>query len=181
LLIWWKVIFWKSLCKLSCIYLSWEKLVNKNYFPFKEKFGLVSMKVFFFYFRWKTLFRSCERFRNIILFVDYKKFGPQSFDCYIFCFEFFCSISPLKIWFNFIFILTLVLIFIIVICFSLIIFLIEIFYLSNLILILLIVTYFIWNNLWNCNYYYFNFIIFQFFLSVTFDLHYFDCYLFYLR
>jgi len=43
-------------------------------------------------------------------------------------------------------------------------FLIEIFYLSNLIFILLIVTYFIWNNLWNVNYYYFNFFIFQFFL-----------------
>jgi len=34
------------------------------------------------------------------------------------------------------------------------------FYLSNLVLILLIVTYFIWNNLWNVNYYYFNFFIF---------------------
>ena len=42
-------------------------------------------------------------------------------------------------------------------------FLIEIFYLSNLVLILLIITYFIWNNLWNVNYYYFNFFIFQFF------------------
>jgi len=42
-------------------------------------------------------------------------------------------------------------------------FLIEIFYLLNLVLILLIVTYFIWNNLWNVNYYYFNFFIFQFF------------------
>ena len=39
-------------------------------------------------------------------------------------------------------------------------FLIEIFYLSNLVLILLIVTYFIWNNLWNVNYHYFNFFIF---------------------
>ena len=39
-------------------------------------------------------------------------------------------------------------------------FFIEIFYLSNLVLILLIVTYFIWNNLWNVNYYYFNFFIF---------------------
>jgi len=39
-------------------------------------------------------------------------------------------------------------------------FLIEIFYLSNLVLILFIITYFIWNNLWNCNYYYFNFFIF---------------------
>jgi hypothetical protein len=34
-------------------------------------------------------------------------------------------------------------------------FFIEIFYVSNLVLILLIVTYFIWNNLWNVNYYYF--------------------------
>jgi hypothetical protein len=42
-------------------------------------------------------------------------------------------------------------------------FLIEIFYLSNLVLILFIVTYFIWNNLRNVNYYYFNFFIFQFF------------------
>jgi hypothetical protein len=42
-------------------------------------------------------------------------------------------------------------------------FLIEIFYLLNLVLILLIVTCFIWNNLWNVNYYYFNFFIFQFF------------------
>jgi len=39
-------------------------------------------------------------------------------------------------------------------------FLIEILYLSNLALILFIVTYFIWNNLWNVNYYYFNFFIF---------------------
>jgi hypothetical protein len=60
-------------------------------------------------------------------------------------------------------------------------FLIEIFYLSNLILVLLIVTYFIWNNLWNGNYYYFNFFIFQFFLFVRLDLYYFDYYLFYLR
>jgi len=42
-------------------------------------------------------------------------------------------------------------------------FFIKIFYQSNLILILLIVTYFIWNNLWNINYYYFNFFIFYFF------------------
>jgi hypothetical protein len=60
-------------------------------------------------------------------------------------------------------------------------FLIEIFYLSNLILILLIGTYFIWNNLWNGNYFYFNLFIFQFFLFVRFDLYYFDYYLFYLR
>jgi len=44
-------------------------------------------------------------------------------------------------------------------------FFIEIFYLSNLVLILLIVTYFIWNNLWNVNYYYFNFFTFYFFFN----------------
>jgi hypothetical protein len=60
-------------------------------------------------------------------------------------------------------------------------FLIEIFYLSNLVLILSIVTYFIWNNLWNVNYYYFNFFTFHFFLFFRFDLYYFDYYLFYLR
>jgi len=59
-------------------------------------------------------------------------------------------------------------------------FLIEIFYLSNLVIILSIITYFIWNNLWNVNYYYFNFFIFQFFLFFRFDLYYFDYYLFYL-
>jgi hypothetical protein len=42
-------------------------------------------------------------------------------------------------------------------------FFIEIFYVSNLVPILLIVTYFIWNNLWNVNYYYFNFFIFHVF------------------
>jgi hypothetical protein len=106
-----------------------------------------------------------KKIRNIVLFAYYNKFYPQTFNCYIFCFEFFFSILSLRIWFNLIFILTLVIIFMIVICFSLIIFLIKIFYLSNLVLILLIVTYFIWNNLWNYYYYYyyyyyFNFIIF---------------------
>jgi hypothetical protein len=77
-----------------------------------------------------------------------------------------------------IFISTLVLIFMIVICFSLIIFLIENFYLSDLVLILLIVIYFIWNNLWN---WFFLFHYLSTFLSIRFDLYYFDCYLFYLR
>jgi len=51
-------------------------------------------------------------------------------------------------------------------------FFIEIFYLSNLIIILL---------MWNVNYYYFHFFIFYFFLFFRFDLYYFDYYLFYLR
>jgi len=42
----------------------------EKYFP--EKFGQ------------KTLSGSCEKFRNVILFANYIKFGPQTFDCYIY-------------------------------------------------------------------------------------------------
>jgi len=121
------MISWKPFFKLSCICLSLQELI-------KWKFDLVSGK-YFSYFKRKTLSRSCEKFRNIMLFTYYIKFDLQSFDCYIFCFEFFFSISSLIIWFNFIFISTLVFIFMIVIYFSLIIFLIEILYLLDLILI----------------------------------------------
>jgi hypothetical protein len=41
-----KVVSGKSLSKLSCAYLSLEKLVNEKHFPVKEKFGLVFRKVF---------------------------------------------------------------------------------------------------------------------------------------
>jgi uncharacterized protein YlzI (FlbEa/FlbD family) len=149
------VVSGKLLSKLSCVCLSLGKLVNGKHFSIKEKFDLVSRKVFSFYFGRKILSGSCEKFRNIILFADYIKFGPQTFDCYIYIlFWIFVFQFHRK---NLIFILTLVLIFILLFPYH---FLIEIFYLSNLILILLIVTYFIWNNLWNVNYYYFNFFIF---------------------
>jgi len=73
-------------------------LVNKKYFLVKEKFGLVFKKVLSFYFGWKTLSRSCEKFRNIILFADYIKFGHQTFDCYIYFVLNICfSISSLRI------------------------------------------------------------------------------------
>ena len=49
-----------------------------------------------FYFGRKTLSRSCEKFRNIILFAYYNKFGTQTFDCYIFCFELFFQFHPLE-------------------------------------------------------------------------------------
>ena len=42
----WTVVFRKSLSKLSCVCLLLEKLINGKYFPVKEKFGLVSRKVF---------------------------------------------------------------------------------------------------------------------------------------
>jgi hypothetical protein len=151
--------------------LSLEKLVNGKHFPVKKKFSLVFKKVFSFYFGRKTFYVSCEKIKNAILFADYIKFDPQTFDCYIYFvfqshpleFNFYINFGPrfynCYLFFPYYF-------------------LIKIFYLSNLILILLIVTYFIWNNLWNVNYYYFNFFIFLFF---RFDLYYFDYYLFYLR
>jgi len=55
-------------------------LVNEKHFSVKEKFGLIFMKVFSFYFGRKTLSGSCEKFKNIILFADYIKFGPQTFN-----------------------------------------------------------------------------------------------------
>jgi hypothetical protein len=114
-----KVVSWKLVFKIFCICLLLEKLINRKHFPVKWKFSLVFKKVFSFYFGRKILFRSCEKFRNIILFADYNKFGPQTFNCYIFCFESFCfSILPLRIWFHLFFILILAIIFMIVICFS---------------------------------------------------------------
>jgi len=65
----------KLFSKLSCVCLPLEKLVNGKHFPVKEKFGLVFKKVFSFYFGRKTLSGSCEKFRNVILFADYIKFG----------------------------------------------------------------------------------------------------------
>ena len=86
----------KLLFKFLYVCFLLKKLVNKKhfpvnvkYFPVKKKFGLISSKVFSFYFGRKTLFRSCENFKNIILFADYIKFGSQTFDCYIFCLNFF--------------------------------------------------------------------------------------------
>jgi len=41
-----KVVSGKPLSKLSCVCLSLEELVNGQHFPVKEKFSLVSKKVF---------------------------------------------------------------------------------------------------------------------------------------
>jgi hypothetical protein len=121
--------------------LSLKKLVNGKYFPVKEKFDLVSRKVFSFYFERKILSGSCEKFKNIILFADYIKFSPQTFDCYIYIvlnifffqfhpleFDFYINFGPY--FYNYYLLFSYH-------------FLIKIFYLSNLVIILLIVTYFI--------------------------------------
>ena len=92
--------------------------LTENTFQSKKFFFLVSRKVFSFYFGWKTLSGSCEKFRNVILFTDYIKFGPHSFNYYLF-------------------------------------------YFLDLIFIILIIIYFIWDNLWN-------YIFFQFHSHSTF-------------
>jgi uncharacterized protein YlzI (FlbEa/FlbD family) len=74
------VISRKPVSKLSCVCLLLGKLVNGKHLPVKEKFSLVFRKVFSFYFGRKTLSGSCEKFKNIILFADYIKFDPQTFD-----------------------------------------------------------------------------------------------------
>jgi hypothetical protein len=59
---------------------------------------LVSRKVFSFYFGQKTLFKSYEKFRNVILFIDYIKIGSQTFDCCMyFVLNIYFSISSLII------------------------------------------------------------------------------------
>ena len=55
----------------------------KNTFQSKE-FSFISRKVFSFKFGRKIFFENCEKFRNVILFADYIKFDPQTFDCYIY-------------------------------------------------------------------------------------------------
>jgi hypothetical protein len=97
----------------------------ENTFQSKENLAWFPGKCFPGKFGWKTISGSCEKFRNIILFTDYIKFGPQTFDCYIYIL-FWIFIFQFHL-LNLIFILILVLIFIIVICFFLIIFLLKFF------------------------------------------------------
>jgi hypothetical protein len=118
-----------------------EKLISRKYFSVKEKFNLISRKIFLF---WVKVVKNLEISYYLLIITN---LVLKLLIAICFVLNIFFSISPLRIWFNLIFILTLVLIFMIVIYFSLIIFVIEIFYLSNLVLNLLVVTYFIWNNL----------------------------------
>ena len=151
--------FKKLILKFLYVCLLLEKLINEKHFLVNEKFILVSRKIFSFYFEWKTFFENYEKIKNVILFANYIKFHPQTFLYYIyFVLNFFFQFHPLEFnfyinfgpyFYNFYLLFPYY-------------FLIEIFYLSNLILIILIITYFIWNNLWNVDYCYFNFFIFHF-------------------
>ena len=74
-----KLNFKKLFYIFFCVYLLLKKLINKIYFLVEKKFSLIIRKVFSFYFGWKTLSKSCEKFRNVILFADYIKFDTQIF------------------------------------------------------------------------------------------------------
>jgi len=138
-----KVISGKPLSKLSHVCLPLGKLINGKHFSVKWKFSLVSRKVFFFL--GKHFQETVKKIINVILFVDYIKFDPQTFNWYIYIlfWIFFFQFHHLK--FNFY--INFDPRFYNCYLFFPYHFLIEIFYLSNLALILLIVTYFIWNNL----------------------------------
>jgi len=70
----------------------------KNIFQLKKNLTWSLEKCFSEKFKRKTLFESCEKFKNIILFADYIKFGPQIFYSYIyFVLNIYFSISSLKI------------------------------------------------------------------------------------
>ena len=73
----------KSLSKLFCVCLSSEKLVNGKHFSVKEKFGLVFRKVFSGKFGRKKYFTEIVKNLEMSLFVDYIKFDPHTFVCYI--------------------------------------------------------------------------------------------------
>jgi hypothetical protein len=64
----------------------------KNTFQSNEKLAWFPGKCFPEKFGRKTLSGSCEKFKNVILFADYIKFDPQTFDLNI-----YFSISSLKI------------------------------------------------------------------------------------
>ena len=135
-----KVVSGKSLSKLSCVCLLVGKLINGKTLSSKRKIWLgFQESVFLKNLRGKH-FPKVVKNLEMSLFADYIKFDSQTFDCYIyFVLNIYFSISSLKILFyiNFgpyfynCYLLFPYHIFI------------EIFYLSNLVLILLIVTYFI--------------------------------------
>jgi hypothetical protein len=70
----------------------------KNTFQLKKNLTCFPKKYFSKKFRRKTHVGSYEKIRNVILFADYIKFDPQTFDCYIyFVVNIYFSISSLKI------------------------------------------------------------------------------------
>jgi hypothetical protein len=98
LFILWKVVLWlKIIFKIFLCLFIIRKINQRKTLSNKKIFDLIFRKVFFFDFERKTLFRNYKKIRNIILFADYIKFDPQTFDCYILYFEsFFFQFHPLE-------------------------------------------------------------------------------------
>ena len=84
-----------NLSVFVCYYTSYS---TEKTFQSKKNLVWFLKKFFLEKFRRKILFGRCEKFKNIILFTNYNKFGFQAFNFYVFCFVFFL-ILPLKIWF----------------------------------------------------------------------------------
>jgi hypothetical protein len=78
--------------------LVWRK-VKENFFMFICYYKSMLIKNNY-KFEWKIFLKSCEKFKNIILFTDYIKFDFQIFDYYVyFVLNIFFSISSFRIWF----------------------------------------------------------------------------------
>jgi len=97
--IFWNVVFRKLFYKFFYIFLLLEKFVNGKYFLVKKNLIWFPEKCFTGKYERKKLSGSCEKFRNVILFTDYIKFGSQIFDCYILFWIFIFQFHLLK--FNF--------------------------------------------------------------------------------
>ena len=92
-----KVVSWKSLPNFS-VFVYHKKSWSTETLSSQRKIWPGFQESVFLLFRAENTFQNCEKFRNVILFADYIKFGPQTFDCCIFCFEsFFFSILSLRI------------------------------------------------------------------------------------
>jgi hypothetical protein len=68
--------FKKLFFKYFCVCLPLEKLVYEKHFPVKKNLTWFPEKCFPEKSGRKILSGSCEKFRNVILFADYIKFGP---------------------------------------------------------------------------------------------------------
>jgi hypothetical protein len=147
-----------------------KKLNNKKYFSIKKKFDWFSGKCFSFILSEKHFLKVVKNLEisyylliiwNLVLkllIAIYILFWIFGFQFHQLEFNFYINFS--SYFYNCYFLFPYH-------------FLIEIFYLLNLVLILLIATYFIRNNLWNVNYYYFNFFIFLDLISFILIIIYF--------
>jgi hypothetical protein len=89
----WKITFQTFLCLFTI-----RKFGQRKTLFGQEKFSLIFKKVFSWKIWTENTFRSYKKIRNVILFADYIKFGPQTFDCYVyFVLNIYFSISSLKI------------------------------------------------------------------------------------